>query len=71
MVGECGRPHGNWSRHGRSECKRSAASSESPVRFALALSLEVAAGPNIDIHEQVRLGLRTQVRERARVQLAE
>ncbi len=49
----------------RSELERLPA----PVRYGLAVSLEVAPSVQIDIHEQVRGILRTEVRERARAQV--
>jgi hypothetical protein len=39
------------------------------VRYALAASLEVSPGVQIDVHEQVRTLLRAEVRERARAQV--
>jgi len=46
------------------DCRVDAGRLEAPVRYGLAVSLELATTVNVDLHEEVRQGLQTQVRER-------
>jgi hypothetical protein len=51
------------------DCRSDAGTLDGPVRYGLAASLEVSSSVAIDIHDQVRAQLRTEVRERARAQV--
>jgi hypothetical protein len=46
------------------DCRVDAGRLDAPVRYGVAVSLEVAATAQIDIHAQVRAGLRVQARQR-------
>ena len=46
------------------DCRVDAGTLEAPVRYGVAVSLEVAATAQADIHAQVRAGLRVQARQR-------
>lgn len=46
------------------DCRVDAGTLAAPVRYGVAVSLEIAATANIDIHQQVRAGLRVQARQR-------
>jgi hypothetical protein len=46
------------------DCRVDAGRLEAPVRYGVAVSLEVAATAQVDIHAQVRTGLRVQARQR-------
>lgn len=51
------------------DCRADAGSFPAPVRFGLAASLEVASNIQIDVHGEVLMSLRQQVRQRARAQV--
>lgn len=51
------------------DCRVDAGTLSAPVRYALVASLEVAPAVQVDLHAQVRQGLREQVQERARQQV--
>lgn len=51
------------------DCRADAGSFPAPVRFGLAASLEVASNIQIDVHGEVLMSLRQQVRQRARTQI--
>ncbi len=46
------------------DCRVDAGELTAPVRYGVAVSLEIAATAQIDIHAQVRAGLRVQARQR-------
>jgi len=46
------------------DCRVDAGTLSAPVRYGVAVSLEVAATAQVDIHAQVRAGLRVQARQR-------
>jgi hypothetical protein len=51
------------------DCRADAGSLPSPVRFGIAASLEVSSNARVDVHGDVLVRLRQQVRERARAQV--
>ncbi len=52
------------------DCRVDAGSLPAPVRYGLAVSLEVAASVQVDLHAQVRQAVRAQVQQRVRDQVA-
>jgi hypothetical protein len=50
------------------DCRIDVGRPSTPVRYGLAVSLELAATVRADIHSEVRQGLRAQVRERVATQ---
>lgn len=52
------------------DCRVDAGTLSAPVRYGLVASVEVAPAVQVDLHAQVRQGLREQVQERARQQVA-
>ncbi len=51
------------------DCRVDAGRLERPVRYGLAVSLEVAATVQADLHEEIRQGIRQRVQQRAREQV--
>ncbi len=49
------------------DCKVDAGRLSAPVRFGLAVSIEMATSVHVDIHAQVQQGLRVEVRQRTQV----
>jgi hypothetical protein len=52
------------------DCRVDAGTLSAPIRYGLVASLEVAPAVQVDLHAQVRQGIREQVQERVRQQVA-
>ena len=50
------------------DCRVDAGSLRAPVRYAIVASLEVKPSVQVDLHNQVRVGLRTELRQRLRAE---